>query len=182
MSVIDPSPAVEDFRQRAIASRPRDLTQTPVADVLRLSPRRAFVLPLVFILSLSACGLFESVRQNPVLLWSVLGAGLALFVWNAMFCVLALRNGRRLALVVLLRKQHYVQACAQGSVLLYWGWYWRQTYDAAPLIVAQIVFATSMPWRGRDGTPMRSGSPRFLSSSASICSSGSSRTGFTSSS
>jgi len=26
------------------------------------------------------------------------------------------------------RKQHYIQAMAQGSVLLYWGWYWPQVY------------------------------------------------------
>src|SRR6185295_11783174 len=51
------------------------------------------------------------------------------------------RSGRRLTLSVVLRKQHYLQACAQGSVLLYWGWYWRPVYDAAPLIAAQLIFA-----------------------------------------
>ena len=26
------------------------------------------------------------------------------------------------------------------SIYLYWGWYWREVYHYAPLIVAQIVF------------------------------------------
>ncbi len=40
-----------------------------------------------------------------------------------------------------LRKQHYIQACAHASILLYWGWHWRPVYDAAWLIAAQILFA-----------------------------------------
>jgi len=48
---------------------------------------------------------------------------------------------RPLTLRAGLRPQHYVQACAHTSILLYWGWYWRPVYDAAPLIAAQILFA-----------------------------------------
>ncbi len=40
-----------------------------------------------------------------------------------------------------LRPQHYLQACLQGSLILYWGFYWREVYHAAPLIVAQLLFA-----------------------------------------
>ena len=51
-------------------------------------------------------------------------------------------------------KQHYLQACAQGSVLLYWGWYWPQVYASAYLIVAQLVFAYAFDmllcWSRRD--------------------------------
>src|SRR5207247_8986969 len=61
---------------------------------------------------------------------------------------------RELGVVIILLKQHYLQACAQGSVLLYWGWYWRQVYAAAPLIVAQLVFAYAvdilLTWSRRD--------------------------------
>jgi hypothetical protein len=42
---------------------------------------------------------------------------------------------------VVLKKQHYLQACAQGSVLLYWGWYWHPVYSFAPFILAQLLFA-----------------------------------------
>ena len=48
---------------------------------------------------------------------------------------------RPLTLRAGLRPQHYVQACAHTAILLYWGWYWRPVYDAAPLIAAQILFA-----------------------------------------
>ena len=40
-----------------------------------------------------------------------------------------------------LRRQHYVQACAHASILIYWGWYWRPVYQAAWLIAAQLLFA-----------------------------------------
>ena len=33
---------------------------------------------------------------------------------------------------VVLRKQHYLQACAQLSVFVYWGWYWRAGLRVAP--------------------------------------------------
>src|SRR5262249_12552524 len=63
-------------------------------------------------------------------------------------------RGRVFSLEIVLRKQHYLQALAQGSVLVYWGWYWRQVYDAAPLIAAQLVFAYAfdilLTWSRRD--------------------------------
>src|SRR5690606_10636170 len=52
-----------------------------------------------------------------------------------------LRRGQTVTLEVLLRPQHYLQACQQGVLILYWGSYWREVYDAAPLIAAQILFA-----------------------------------------
>ena len=54
---------------------------------------------------------------------------------------LAQRTGRLLTLEIALRRQHYVQALAQGVFLVYWGWYWRPVYDSAFLIAAQLVFA-----------------------------------------
>ena len=39
------------------------------------------------------------------------------------------------------RAQHYVQACAQGAVLAYWGFHWPEVYAAAPLLAAQVAFA-----------------------------------------
>jgi hypothetical protein len=148
------SSAVDDFRPRTIEPRPEHRAHMPAARVVRLSPGYAFSLPLAFTLGLTAFGVLDSARQNPILLWSVLGAGAALFVWDAVLWALALRHGRTLTLEVVLRKQHYVQACAQGSVLLYWGWYWRQAYDVAPSIAAQIVFAYAfdmlLTWSRRD--------------------------------
>ena len=46
-----------------------------------------------------------------------------------------------LSFTILLRRQHYLQACAQASVLLYWGMYWPPAFDALHLIAAQLLFA-----------------------------------------
>ena len=47
-----------------------------------------------------------------------------------------------------------MQACAQGALLLYWGWYWREVYDSAHLLVAQLLFAYAfdilLTWSRRD--------------------------------
>jgi hypothetical protein len=120
----------------------------------RLPPQRALGLPLVLALGLVAFGFLDSVRQNPMLLWSFFGAAAALVAWEAVLLVSALRTGRTLALEIVLRKQHYLQACAQASVLLYWGWYWRQVYDSGYLIAAQLIFAYAfdmcLTWSRRD--------------------------------
>ena len=120
----------------------------------RLSPTWAVGLPLGLTLFLLGLGLLESVGQNPRLWWSFVGAGITLLTWIAVLFGSALRTGRTLTLEIVLRKQHYVQACAQGSVLLYWGWYWVEVYDAAHLIAAQLVFAYAfdmlLAWSRRD--------------------------------
>ena len=120
----------------------------------RLSPMRAVGLPLGLTLALLGLGLLESVGQNPRLLWSFVGAGITFLTWIAVLFGSALRSGRTLTLEIVPRKQHYVQACAQGSVLLYWGWYWAQVYDSGYLIAAQLVFAYAfdmlLGWSRRD--------------------------------
>jgi len=126
----------------------------PAPRSVRLPPLRAFGLPLIFTLGLVALAVLDPVRQNPKLLWSFLGAGATLFAWNAVLFGSALRKGRTLTLEMVLRKQHYLQAGAQGSVLLFWGWHWPQVYDSAHLIAAQLVFAYAfdmlLSWSRRD--------------------------------
>jgi hypothetical protein len=115
---------------------------------------RALALPLAFALGLAAFTFIDPVRQNATLVRTFAGAASLLLVWNAMLLTAAVRSGRTLAVEVVLRKQHYLQACAQGSVLLYWGWYWRQVYDSAHLIAAQLLFAYAfdmlLTWSRRD--------------------------------
>jgi hypothetical protein len=131
-------------------SAPSPSTQT----ALSLPPQRALALPLVFALGLAGFCLLEPVRQNPRVLWSFLGAAAALMVWDVLLLNLALSRGRTFMLEIALRKQHYVQACAQGAVLLYWGWYWRQVYASAHFIAAQLLFAYAfdvlLTWSRRD--------------------------------
>ncbi len=108
------------------------------------------LLPLAFTTSLAGIALFAPVRQNPRVLAAFLGAAILLCAWNAVL----LLSARRLALEIVLRKQHYVQACAQGSVLLYWGWYWPPVYAFAPFVLAQLLFGYAfdmlLGWSRRD--------------------------------
>jgi hypothetical protein len=82
------------------------------------------------------------------------GAAVALLVWSALIAVISARNGRTLGIEVVLKKQHYIQACSQGAVLLYWGWYWSPVYESFHLIVAQLLFAYALDmllsWSRRD--------------------------------
>lgn len=115
---------------------------------------RALALPAAFTLGLGALTFIDSVAQNAVLVRTFAGAAAVLLGWNAVLLALAVRRGRALTVEIIVRKQHYLQACAQGSVLLYWGWYWRQVYDSAYLIAAQLLFAYAfdmlLTWSRRD--------------------------------
>ena len=87
-------------------------------------------------------------------LWSFWGAGAALLAWNAALLARALGRGQTLTIEVVLRPQHYLQACAQVAVFAYWGWYWREVYNAVGLIAAQLLFAYAfdilLTWSRRD--------------------------------
>ncbi len=89
---------------------------------------------------------------------------------------------RTLTLEVVLRKQHYVQACAQEAVLLYWGWYWPPVLRVRALHPRAIIVRVRVSTCCSDMAPPRHIHPRlsrrFPSSSASTCFSGSSRSGF----
>ena len=111
------------------------------AQLADLPPARALALPAAFALALAALAAVGSVRAQPGLLWAIGGSAGALLAWGAVLHLLAVRRRRTFALDVVLRKQHYVQACAQLSVYVYWGWYWREVYDSAHLIAAQLAFA-----------------------------------------
>ena len=98
--------------------------------------------------------LIDAVRQNPRLSTSFVGASTLIVLWTLALFARATHVRRRFALTVALRPQHYVQACAHTSIFLYWGWHWRQVYDSAHLIVAQLVFAYAIDvltaWTRRD--------------------------------
>jgi len=101
--------------------------------------KKILVLPVVFALSLEGLAFLPVVQQNPRVFWAFLGTTAVLCTWSALLYMQ--QRSRKLALDVSLRKQHYVQACAQGSVLLYWGWHWPPVYESAHLILAQLLFA-----------------------------------------
>jgi hypothetical protein len=150
---VDAEPVQED-----VGSLPIETVGPVVEADLRVRPTkaatRALALPLAFTLGLASFMLLDSVQHNIALWRSFVGVAAVLLAWNAVLAVSAVRSGRMLAVDVVLRKQHYLQACAQGSVLLYWGWYWREVYDWAYLIGAQLLFAYAfdmlLTWSRRD--------------------------------
>jgi hypothetical protein len=117
-------------------------------------PQWALSLPLAFTAALATLSLLPSVQAQVRLARSLWGAAAALLVWNAVLFALSLVRRRTVTLEIVIRKQHYLQACAQGSVLLYWGWYWRTVYDSWMLILAQLLFAYAfdmlLSWTRRD--------------------------------
>lgn len=106
----------------------------------RLSAGRAFLLNSGFVLALLVLSRLPVLQARPVVQTSIAGAALVLLAWSALLFGV-LRRGQTVAFEVVLRRQHYLQACLQGSLILYWGYYWREVYHAAPLIAAQILFA-----------------------------------------
>ncbi len=119
-----------------------------------LSPAAAFALVLGFVACLAALALLPRIHDSPALVRAFGGAALALGAWSAALLAAARRGGRRLTLEVAPRAQHYVQACAQASVLCYWGWHWPPVRDAVPLIAGQLAFAYAfdllLGWSRRD--------------------------------
>jgi hypothetical protein len=119
-----------------------------------LAAGRALMLPCLMSLALLALTQAPRVAVNPRLVSSFLGAAGLLLVWSAALYLAARRVERRLTVQLAVRRHHWVQACAQGAVLLYWGWYVRAVYAYLPLIAAQLIFAYAvdslLSWSRRD--------------------------------
>ncbi|PYR47694.1 MAG: hypothetical protein DMF89_18280 [Acidobacteria bacterium] len=115
---------------------------------------RMLAAPFLIAVGLVGLAYVGGVRDSWPLQRALLGAAAVLAVWNAVVLLRARRAGRSLAVEISVRRQHYLQACAQGSVLLYWGWYWHPVYGAVPLLVAQLLFAYAfdmlLAWSRRD--------------------------------
>ena len=106
----------------------------------QLSARGAFFLNAAFVVAMSVLSQLPLLQPRPVVRASIVGAAVVLLVWSALLFGV-LRRGQKVLLEVVLRRPHYVQACVHSTLLLYWGYYWREVYHAAPLILAQLLFA-----------------------------------------
>ena len=73
-------------------------------------------LPLALSLVLGALAVLSPAREVPSLVRTFVGAALVLSAWNLLLLRSARRRGRTLTSEIVLRKQHYLQACAQASV------------------------------------------------------------------
>jgi hypothetical protein len=116
--------------------------------------RKLLVLPIAFTSGLAGLALLTPVNNNPKLLSAFEGAALVLFVWNALLFVWVGHKRKTLGIEIMLKKQHYLQACGQGVILMYWGWYWPQVYESFHLLLAQLIFAYAfdmlLSWSCRD--------------------------------
>jgi hypothetical protein len=124
---------------RAAATSARTTAAAPAAGI-RLSAGNAFAFNACFAAGLLVLSQLSLLQQRPAVRGSITAAALFLLAWNGLLFGV-LRRGREVSLEIVLRRQHYLQACQQGAVLLYWGYYWREVYHAAPLIAAQLLFA-----------------------------------------
>ena len=108
------------------------------ATVLQL---RAFWPPLAFILLMAAMAAVPRVQVSPGLSATILLFAIGLLAWLSALAVRARRDGKMPEIAVAIRAPHYVQATVQISLFAVFGWYWREVYDHAVLILAQLVFA-----------------------------------------
>ena len=119
-----------------------------------LSPGRVAAFPLTCAAILAGVGLLDSAHQSETLRWSIVGSAGVLAAWSAALVAYARRSRRIFTIEFVARRQHYLQACAQGSVFLYWGWYWREVYHSVDLIAVQLLFAYGfdmlLAWSRRD--------------------------------
>ncbi len=104
----------------------------------------ALVAPLLSAAGLGAYLLVPGVRAHPVLFPTFLAVVGIILGWTAWVWLSARQADEALTLKVAIRKPHYIQLVAQGSVLVYWGWWVRSVYDFSPLILAQILVAVAM--------------------------------------
>jgi len=94
-------------------------------------------LPLILTAAFLAILALPRARQHNHVVWSFLGVGIALAAWQ--LALWLRRRPMRVEFVAPI-KQHYIQACMQGTVYGYWGWHWPAIYQQIPLIVAQLLF------------------------------------------
>ena len=118
------------------------------------NPIPAWRLALFGILLFACFSFLPLVTANPRLAASFWGATGALLLFLVILRYRVKRSGRILRYEIQPKPVHYVQMAMHTSIYLYWGWYWREVYHYAPLIVAQIVFVYVLDmlvcWSRRD--------------------------------
>lgn len=101
-------------------------------------------LPAGLSLVLAAFLLSPLVREVPGLFWSFVVAPAALLGWTGYLFAKYRRSPDALKLEVVVRKPHWMQIPAQGSVFLWWGWHVRSVYEFIPFVLAQLVLAIAI--------------------------------------
>ncbi len=155
------------MKSAAAAPTARPSSALPVAAAPRPPSTRLAWVPFALSLGLLGFLALPRVQQNANLFWAFAGTGGALVVWQVLLWITAARRGKPLLVEAFPPiKQHYVQACVQSCLYVYWGYLWvqdgvRPIYQQAPLILAQFVFLYAFdglfawtrgrPWRFTSG-------------------------------
>lgn len=119
-----------------------------------LSREAAAAIPVGLALALVGLAVFPQVGKVPPVFRSFVAASVFLVLWAGVLYLRASDQKRSLSIEPAVRRAHYIQMFAQGSVLAYWGWFVRPVYDFGPQILAQIIFAFGvdalLQWTRRD--------------------------------
>ena len=106
-------------------------------------------LPAFLIVGLAVLALMPRIQTNDTLIWSFVAAAVFLGLWLTFLLSRGQAERDTYSFEISLRPQHYIQACVQFSVYVYWGYHWelipgsglRPVYDHALLMLGQIIFA-----------------------------------------
>lgn len=112
---------------------------------------RLLALPAGLAISIAA---FALLTTHAVLERSFVGAAGVLLIWCVALWISARRARRALTVTVVVRRQHWVQACAQAALIAYWAAHTPLVIAFLPFIAAQLVFAYAvdslLSWSRRD--------------------------------
>lgn len=114
----------------------------------------AAAMPVGLALALVGLSVFPQVGKDPPVFRSFVAASVFLVLWAGVLYLRASDQKRSFSIEPAVRRAHYIQMFAQGSVLAYWGWFVPPVYAFAPQILAQIIFAFGvdalLQWTRRD--------------------------------
>jgi Sel1 repeat len=130
----------------SVDTLPRATGVAPALDSPAAAPRwqRLPLLPLAIAVVIAGYVLLPQVRANPRLTWTFAGLSAVLATWSLVLAAVGWRSGRLYRVERNVVKAHWVQACAQTTILLYWGWYANTVYDQIPFIVAQLIYVYAL--------------------------------------
>lgn len=102
--------------------------------------QRAPRVTLAFTLGLLALLALPRVHSAPGVSWAIGGAAAGMLVWQLALWMRARRLQRALPVVFTPIASHWVQACVQGSIMVWWALYWPLVGANVPLMLAQVAF------------------------------------------
>ena len=101
---------------------------------------RALALPLILTGLFLLVGFLSRARTNTHLAWTFAGVAGVLLCWQFVLLCRSKQKGIGFKWEFVAVRSHYVQATLQLAIYIYWGWYWRNVYAEAPLILSQLIF------------------------------------------